>query len=314
MKILIYGAGVIGSIFAAKLFLSGQDVTVLARGKRLEEITNAGIVICNPKTKDKEIAKVKVIDRLTPEMKFDYIFVVMQRVQVDSVLEALSGNCTQNMVFVVNTAAGYEKWKSTLGPERLMIGFPSAGGERKDGIVNYFIGKGFMRAFQTTTFGEINGKKTQRVANIIEMFNNAGIPSVFCSDMDAWQKTHVAMVTGIGNALYGHNCENRRLAASWGDLKNMVLAVKEGFAVLKQLGVKPTPWKLKFFHLPVRVLALVFKVIIKTQLAEITMAKHCMAAKAEMEFLQEEFDLLIEKTGMKTPNIDSLKQNLIPMK
>ena len=38
MKILIYGAGVIGSIFAAKLALSGQDVTVLARGKRLEEL------------------------------------------------------------------------------------------------------------------------------------------------------------------------------------------------------------------------------------------------------------------------------------
>ncbi len=39
MKILIYGAGVIGSLFAAKLFFSGQDVTVLARGKRFEEIS-----------------------------------------------------------------------------------------------------------------------------------------------------------------------------------------------------------------------------------------------------------------------------------
>jgi len=50
MKILIYGAGVIGSIFAVKLSLSGENVTVLARGKRLEEIRDTGIVLRSPKT------------------------------------------------------------------------------------------------------------------------------------------------------------------------------------------------------------------------------------------------------------------------
>jgi ketopantoate reductase len=34
MKILIYGAGVIGSIFAWKLTKNGYDITVLARGDR----------------------------------------------------------------------------------------------------------------------------------------------------------------------------------------------------------------------------------------------------------------------------------------
>lgn len=310
MKVLIYGAGVIGSIFAAKLFFSGQDVTVLARGKRFEEINSQGIVICNPKTNNKEVAKVKVINNLSPEMKYDYIFVVMQKTQVDSVLECLSRNGTENIVFVVNTAAGYEKWKRIIGAKRLLIGFPSAGGERRDGVVNYFIGKGIMRAFQTTTFGEISREKTQRVIHIIEMFSRAGIPSVFCPDMDSWQKTHVAMVTSIANALYGHNCDNKQLAASWGDVKEMVLGVKEGFTVLKQLEIKPTPWKLRFFGLPTFVLTVVFKILMETQLAEITMAKHCVVAKAEMFSLQEEFDILINESGMKTPHIDRLKQNL----
>lgn len=35
MRILVYGAGVIGSIFAEKLAVAGNDVTILARGKRL---------------------------------------------------------------------------------------------------------------------------------------------------------------------------------------------------------------------------------------------------------------------------------------
>ncbi|MDR1957433.1 MAG: NAD-binding protein [Planctomycetaceae bacterium] len=35
MRILIYGAGVIGSIFAGKIADSGHDVTVLARRKQI---------------------------------------------------------------------------------------------------------------------------------------------------------------------------------------------------------------------------------------------------------------------------------------
>ena len=64
MKILIYGAGVIGSIFAGKLALAGNDVTVLARGKRFEELVNEGIILVNPKTKKVEQIPVKVTDTL----------------------------------------------------------------------------------------------------------------------------------------------------------------------------------------------------------------------------------------------------------
>ena len=45
MKILVYGAGVIGSIFAGKLAKTGYDITVLARGN---ENKNSGI--CNGET------------------------------------------------------------------------------------------------------------------------------------------------------------------------------------------------------------------------------------------------------------------------
>ena len=38
MKILVYGAGVIGSIFASRLYSNVNDVCILARGNRLEEI------------------------------------------------------------------------------------------------------------------------------------------------------------------------------------------------------------------------------------------------------------------------------------
>ena len=40
MRILIYGAGVIGSLYAALLADAGYDTSIYARGKRLEILKN----------------------------------------------------------------------------------------------------------------------------------------------------------------------------------------------------------------------------------------------------------------------------------
>lgn len=310
LKILIYGAGVIGSVFAGKLALAGNDVTVLARGKRFEELKSDGIVLVNPKTKKVEQATVYVIDTLLPNDLYDYIIVVMQRTQVDPILSVLSQNCSKSIVFVVNTASGYDKWVTAIGEDRLMLGFPSAGGERKDGKVYYFIGKGIQRAFQTTTFGEYSGERTCRVETLIRLFNHAKIPSVFCNDMDSWQKTHVALVTNIANALYGFDCDNFKLGRSFKDVKQMIRGIKEGRQVLRKNGVNPTPQKIMWFDLPTSVLSVCFSIFMKTKLAETTMAKHCVVAKSEMILLQQEFDELIVKSGIDTPAINELKKNL----
>lgn len=310
MKICIYGAGVIGSIFAGKLSLAGNDVTVLARGKRFEELKKDGVFLINPKTQKVEQTAVSVIDKLLPENQYDYIIVVMQRTQIDDILPILSPNCSKNIVFVVNTAGGYNKWVTAIGKDRVMIGFPSAGGERKKGKVYYFVGKGIQRVFQTTTFGEYSGEKSERVKILIDLFNKAKIPSVFCEDMDAWQKTHVALVTNIANALYGFDCDNVRLGHTYKNVKQMVKGIHEGRQVLRKIGVKPTPAKLIWLDLPDFVLTVFFSIFMRTTLAETTMAKHCVAAKSEMIVLQKEFDELIVLSGLDTPAIDNLKNNL----
>jgi len=311
LKILIYGAGTIGSIFAGRLALSGYDITVLARRTRLVDLKKNGMILVNSGNNREEIAKVNLIEHLLPDNIFDYIIVVMQKTQIVSVLPILSQNKSKNIVFVVNTASGYDEWVHAVGSDRLMLGFPSAGGERVDGRVHYFIGKGFMRAFQTTTFSEYSRQKTERLQKIVDIFNNAGISSVVTSNMDMWQKTHVAMVTSIGNALYKYNSNNFALAKSYADIKLMVLGIKEGFAVLTKLGIKITPSKLHYLKLPVFMIAPIFKIIMGTKFAETAMAKHTAAAKPEMICLQEEFDMLIKKSNVATPSIDKLRKNLL---
>ena len=44
MRILIYGAGVIGSLYAALFAQAGFDTSIYARGKRLETLQTRGLL------------------------------------------------------------------------------------------------------------------------------------------------------------------------------------------------------------------------------------------------------------------------------
>jgi ketopantoate reductase len=133
-----------------------------------------------------------------------------------------------------------------------------------NGQVNYFIGKGFMRIFQTTTFAEYSGKITQRLDVLVQIFRKTRIPAVTTRNMDNWQKNHVAIVTSIGNALYRYDGDNYAFSRSYKDVRLMISGIKEGFSVLNRLGIKTTPTKLNFFKLPTGLLAIIFKVFMGT--------------------------------------------------
>ena len=66
MNILVYGAGVIGSLFAARLKMSGADVTILARKQRLEDINKHGIVLENGDDGRISTTRIKTVDQLDP--------------------------------------------------------------------------------------------------------------------------------------------------------------------------------------------------------------------------------------------------------
>jgi 2-dehydropantoate 2-reductase len=295
MKILIYGAGVIGSIFAGKLAKNGYDITVLARGNRFKEISENGIILKNSLNNKLETITVNVIDTLFEMDVYDYIIVVVQNNQINDILPILAKNKSQNIVFVVNNPLGYENWINIIGYERILIGFPAAGGERENGVVNYFIGKGVTKLFQSTTFGELNGKKTERLKKLYGIFKKSGFSPAIHNKMEWWQKTHVAVVSPIAKALYRYNSNNYELSKSYKTLKDMVYATRELFSVLRSNNVKVTPKKLLFYYLPANILAIIWKIIMKTKIAEYSMAKHTITGKGEMEILEKQFMTLNTK-------------------
>ncbi|MDR2446878.1 MAG: hypothetical protein LBD58_06255 [Treponema sp.] len=184
MKILIYGAGVTGSIFAWKLTKNGYDITALARGDRYNEIKENGVILHNPLNNKTSETKIKVVDILLENDFYDYIIVTVQNTQVDALLPILAKNKSKNIVFVVNNPLGYNNWIKYVGSDRIIIGFPSAGGERKYGAINYFIGTGLNKIFQSTTFGELDGKMTERLKEAYKIFKKSGFSPSISKDMD----------------------------------------------------------------------------------------------------------------------------------
>lgn len=117
MKILVYGAGVLGSLFAARLKESGHDVTVLARGKRFDEIEAQGIVLEHALKGTRGVTPVAVTRDLKPDDCYDLVLVVMRRNQVADVLPALAASRKSELVvFVVCTwrAEAGRRWPAVL--------------------------------------------------------------------------------------------------------------------------------------------------------------------------------------------------------
>jgi 2-dehydropantoate 2-reductase len=303
MKILVYGAGVIGSIFAGKLTKNGYDITVLARGNRYREIIENGIILKNSLNNKLEIIKTNVIETLNETDIYDYIIVVVQNNQINDILPILAKNKSQNIVFMINNPLGYENWINIVGYNRILIGFPSAGGERINGTVNYFIGKGITKLFQSTTFGELNGKKSERLKKLYYVFRKSGFSPSMNKKMDWWQKTHVSVILPIAKALYRYQSNNYELAKSYKTLKNMVYATRELFSILKSNDIKITPKKLSFYYLPANIVGKIWQIVMKTKIAEYAMAKHTIVGKDEMEILEKQFmELNIKKIELKYYN------------
>ena len=87
MRILIYGAGVIGSFYASRFAKAGLDVTVLARGQRLKELQGHGLWY-RGKTRTHKV-EVKTISELKPNDRYQFIFLTVRENQVEEALEEL---------------------------------------------------------------------------------------------------------------------------------------------------------------------------------------------------------------------------------
>lgn len=305
MKILVFGAGVLGSLYAAKLQQSGQDVTILARGERLRQIRENGILLREEGSAEISATPVRVIDHLEADAYYDWILVIVRRNQLEGALEALRANTTcPNVLFMHNNAGGWAAQVDALGSRRVLLGFPGAGGGREGNVVTYVISP---RQGQPTTVGELDGRITMRLHEICAAFEGAGFPAAISQNMDAWLKTHAVLVSPMANAVYMAGGSTHRLAETRDGLVLLVRAVKEGLAALAALGIPITPFKYEILRcLPEPLLVAVLHKSLASERAELGLARHANAARDEMEALAVEVRALILQAGQPAPAFEML--------
>lgn len=306
MKILVYGAGVQGSLIAARLQEAGQNVSILARGQRLADLRTYGNALQDALTGDRMTMQMNVVEQLSPEDAYDFVIVIVRRNQIPAVLPVLAANQhTPNVLFLGNNAAGPSEYVSALGRTRVLFGFAGTGGVREGQAIRYLGEVGNRKA--KITLGELDGNVTPRVNELTHAFESAGFVVTRSSNIDAWLKTHAAVVVPIALALYMVGGSNYRLAHTRDALVLGLRALREGFRALHALNIPITPPTLRVYEwVPEPLLIPVLQRLFDSKYAEIGMAGHANAARDEMQELATEFQKLIRATDVPTPAWDWL--------
>jgi len=308
MKVLVYGAGPLGSLFAARLHEGGHEVSLLARGPRLADLQEHGVVLVDFHTSQETVARPRIVERLDPEDAYDLVLVIMRKNRALEILPTLAANrYTPNVLFLMNNAAGPGELVKALGAERVMMGFPTAAGYRRGHVVHYLVGAKPGKKV-LIPIGEVDGRITPRLQEVGRILASMpGFDAELRTDMDAWLKTHVALLMpSLAPAMRAAGRDNVRMAHTRDAIVLAIRSIREGFRVLRALGFPIVPQSARMFDwIPEPVLVWGFQERLVDPWIRFAM-EHGKAAQDEIRHLADEFIALKRQTSVPTPAMDRL--------
>lgn len=309
MRILIYGAGPFGSLFAERLKEAQHEVTVLARGERLKQIREHGVVIKDHKTDEVTVTQVPVVDTLEEDDVYDLIIVPMRKNQALEILPILKKNKhVPTVLFMMNNAAGSKELVDALGKDRVMIGFPLPGGKREGHAMRMLTVNGNNK--WTLPIGEVDGTvstRTKAVAAVLESMRGYAVD--IRKDMDDWLICHVAiLIVSFVPAVYATNQDLDRFARTRDAILLAIRGQREAFKALQKTGVKMSPAPvIKFLEwTPEPLMISIWRKALKMDVYKVAVA-HLDEAHDEMFHLYKEFRETIKDSDIPTPNLDELE-------
>lgn len=285
MRILIYGVGVIGSLYAALFAEAGYDTSIYARGKRLEFLKKNGLLY--KKKQNIKRAEIKILGELPDNDIYDFILLTVRENQLYEALSELKNNKSDTIVTMVNSLDSYEKWEDIVGTGRILPAFPGAGGSiNDDGILDASLSP---RIIQPTTFAEISGNKSERTKQFSKILKCAHVPYQEVKDMHIWQLCHLAMVVPIADAYYEADCPER-VGRDWKIMKKTAERLKRNFIFLRKQEGKLSPWKMNIFRfLPLPFLTIMLAITFESSFGDKFMYQHAVKAPDEMRELHKQF-------------------------
>lgn len=312
MKVLVYGAGVIGSYLAHVLCAAGNDVTVLARGQRKRVLEEQGLRLRHYLQRTDTADRPKVAGALDTSVHYDAVFAVMQFQQMAAILPELAAADTPLVCLVGNNMAAPEMERAILQssavPKTVLFGFQATGGRRENGkVVCVRMGAGSL------TCGTLRGEPGKAVKAALQgMFAGQMYDVDYVPDMDAWYKCHLAFILPIAYLCYQTGCDLRKSTRR--QRRQLMDAAAEGYRLLRSLGCPILPeGDDRYFEPGIRRRAMGAMVwlMAKTALGRLAASDHCRHAAAEMEALDGAFMELRElRPRLPMPNWEALRSGM----
>lgn len=311
MKILVYGCGVIGSFLIHKLCEAGNDVTVVSRGKWKNVLEEKGLKIHHKISGKDTLDHPKVIMNLPESGYYDMVFSVMQGQQQKNLIPELAKVNTPLVVLVGNNpnAAQMEEELKALSTnnKQILFGFQGTAGVREADSVTCVSLGGSM------TVGGLHREPDDRIKQKLKIaFGDTGYQLQWMDDMEGWLRCHAAFILPVVYLSYRLNCDLKK--ADLNDIDHLLAAVQEGYGLIKHSGIPIRPKEDEvFFDSNVKKSAVrwFLYIIAKTSLGKLCATDHCRNAVSEMEWLDEQFELLKQKSpDHSMPEWNSLRSQM----
>lgn len=293
MRILVFGAGVIGRAFAARLGQAGHDVTVLARSRTATALRAHGIgVMVGDQVRR---VPVTVTEDATRGGPYDLALVALRLDVLESELVTIAAIPTPVVAFLQHLGDLGPRVAALLG-DRAVVAFPGLGGYLDpDGVLHHkVVGFGQPTTIDATA---------AHAAMVREVIDSARLPTTLEPDMRSWLATHTVFIAGIGAAILA--CGGvQPLAQDRAALNRMISAVRAGFRSLQRQGyrIRPAPVGLLFLRAPRVVVRHYWQRQLVGELGRVAMEPHALRTRgSEFRLICRQALDLLDDTGPRDP-------------
>ncbi|WP_088104853.1 ketopantoate reductase family protein [Halalkalibacter urbisdiaboli] len=310
MKVLIFGSGVIGTIYGYVLEKAGNEVTHYVRPSKVESLAN-GIKLDLIDGRDKS-AKInstynlQVIDSFPNLDQYDLVIVSVRHYQLESVLPLLAENMGKaDILFFNHTWDEIENIDKYIPRQNYLLGFPGAGGgfvKNDDIVLNGAL-------MDKVYLGEVDGSHSQRLEKVVNMFNQAKIKTDIQKNILHWLWVHFAINAGLGSAILKSG-NALGFMSSISKIREGVLCAQDAFEVCKSRGVDVKSLSnAKPFSLPSWLVAFTFWILLKVDKPQRRIFEYYDGTE-EMKKIYNDLTKTAEKNKIHMPYFSKMKKSI----
>ena len=228
MKVVVLGAGALGSILAGHLARAGEDVTLLARGDRAEFLRQNGITITG-------LAEFNVPCPIVTDpsqiSEADVLIVAVKTHQMESAISGLSHVRFSCVTSVQNGVRANDQLSEVFGAGNTVGASAAFSGEMPViGDVRFTVNSGFE-------VGELAGEPTARVRDLCAMLQNSGVNSEPVDNILTHQWSKFVMWAGATPLGILTRLETHKFASDAGCALIWARVMREVAAIAQKIGV-----------------------------------------------------------------------------